>query len=411
VKNSHNKQTHLAGQTIFHEGACAECAYLIDQGRVRIESVTGESRVLLAVLGKNEIFGEMALIDGKTRSATVTAITDTQLVPITRDMIEEKLSRTDAVTRLLLLSLMSRLRTTSSQLSGCSDAFAPDMQPDIAATQHNLSDAVDEITFTNRLDAIIDNRQIELHYQPIVESEHLQLAGFEALLRFKAGTLPDVPLSQVIQIVEANRQILPIGLQVLEQGYEALLQFQNTWRQQSGSKDTLFLSINLSARQLGDADHFNTLLATIQSFKCSGLKLEVTESALLDNPDYAIDQLSALRDAGADLVLDDFGTGYSSLNYLYRFPLQTLKIDISFVHAMTTDEASHRIVKAIIALTHELGMVVVAEGVETQLQLDMLRKMKCDFIQGFLIARPMALNDALDFVFRESLSRHCQVNG
>ena len=163
------------------------------------------------------------------------------------------------------------------------------------------------------------------------------------------------------------------------------------------------MAVNLSAQQLrepGLVQNVDTLLKR-HGLKGSDLELEITESVAMENPERAIGQLQALRDLGIQLAIDDFGTGYSSLAYLKRLPIQVLKLDRTFVRDIETDPSDAEISAATLALAHNLGLKVIAEGVETEAQRDYLIQHQCDFMQGFLFSKPLPAEDALKFI-RES---------
>jgi diguanylate cyclase (GGDEF)-like protein/PAS domain S-box-containing protein len=234
----------------------------------------------------------------------------------------------------------------------------------------------------------VERGELRLHYQPELDLTTRQITGVEALVRWQRedGTL--IPPGDFIPLAEETGLIVPIGKWVIE---EACRQIQR-WSALGGRLATdLPVWVNLSARQLGEPDLVPTIQDAIRQSRISpsSICLEITESALMEDAEAAAAQLDQLRSLGISLGVDDFGTGYSSLAYLNRFPLDVLKIDRSFVSGLGSDPESETIVAAIIDLAHALGLIVIAEGVETEEQLLVLRRLECDQAVGFYFSRPL----------------------
>lgn len=233
----------------------------------------------------------------------------------------------------------------------------------------------------------IDQDQFVLYYQPEVDLSTRRIVGLEALIRWAHPERGIVSPMDFIPLAEETGLILPIGDWGLA---EACAQIQQ-WCRDDPRQGSLRVCVNLSARQFsreGLADHVELLLRR-SGISSRQLGLEMTESSLTPNTHTAIEVLSGLRRLGVSLLMDDFGTGYSSLHHLHSFPFDVLKIDRSFVERMTQGEQPLQIVRTIIELARVLGMDVVAEGIETREQYDLLRKLGCRFGQGFLFAPPL----------------------
>jgi diguanylate cyclase (GGDEF)-like protein/PAS domain S-box-containing protein len=231
----------------------------------------------------------------------------------------------------------------------------------------------------------IERHELSLAFQPCLDARTGDMAGAEGLLRWNNAELGSVPPSQFIPIAEETGLIIPIGAWVIDEACRQMAR----WR--DADMMDVKVSINLSAIQLRDADVVNTLRRCLAAYDIAPgmLELEITETVLMDSAENYLDAINALRALGVKLSLDDFGTGYSSLSYLNRFPLDRLKIDRSFVHDMLDAPADLAIIKSIVELGHELGLRVVAEGVESEREATILRGIGCDELQGFLFSLPL----------------------
>jgi len=234
----------------------------------------------------------------------------------------------------------------------------------------------------------IERNELDVHYQPIVDLQTSGVVGLEALARWHHPLRGLVPPLSFVPLAEETGLILPIGRWVLETACRQARE----WQRRFPKDPPLVMSVNLSARQFaqpGLVDDVARILAETE-LDPSSLELEITESVVMDESDAGIARLRALRALGVRLVLDDFGTGYSSLAYLRELPLDTLKIDRSFVAGLGEDVANLPIVQAVIGLAHGLGIDVVAEGIESEAQATWVRDLACDRGQGFYYAVPTA---------------------
>jgi diguanylate cyclase (GGDEF)-like protein/PAS domain S-box-containing protein len=232
-----------------------------------------------------------------------------------------------------------------------------------------------------------ERNELFVDYQPIVSLESRTLIGFEALVRWRHPEFGLVPPTDFIPVAEETGQILTIGQVVLESACRQA----RYWQENYPTVPPLFVSVNLSVKQFNQPGLVEEIARLLRESdlppRC--LKLEITESVFSDNIEAAVGLLTQLRNLGVQLSIDDFGTGYSSLSYLQRFPIDTLKIDRSFVTQMMENEENLAIVRTIVALAQNLGMDVVAEGVETEDQLMLLRKLECEHGQGYLFSTPL----------------------
>jgi diguanylate cyclase (GGDEF)-like protein/PAS domain S-box-containing protein len=249
----------------------------------------------------------------------------------------------------------------------------------------------DRLTMESELRRAIEREEIKILYQPIVRLEDRMIAGFEALARWDHPKLGRLSPAEFISIAEEIGLIVDLGLFVLERTARQLA----IWQHANRNREPVFASVNVSSRQLLRHDLIQDLRSVLaRSALARGtLKLELTESLVMENPEHAAQMLTRMKELGAGLALDDFGTGHSSLAYLQRFPFDTIKIDQSFVR--TTARGTRPVIlRSIIALAHDLGMDVVAEGAESDSDAVELYQLGCEFAQGFAFGEPMTAEAA-----------------
>ncbi|MBF0293799.1 MAG: EAL domain-containing protein [Magnetococcales bacterium] len=244
---------------------------------------------------------------------------------------------------------------------------------------------LERISMESDLGKALENQELLLHYQPKFDAQTRRVVGMESLVRWQKPGQGLVSPAKFIPLAEETGLILPIGEWILERSCRQSLE----WRQ--GDQCPLQVAVNLSARQFQQPNLIGMVRSVLEQtgLPPACLELEITESMLMGNVEESVAIMKRLRELGISLAMDDFGTGYSSLNYLKKFPVNTLKIDQSFVRELRADSSDASIVLAIIGLARALHLKVVAEGVENAHQLDFLRENGCDLIQGFFLAKPM----------------------
>lgn len=247
--------------------------------------------------------------------------------------------------------------------------------------------AVTRLQLETDLRFAIERNEFELHYQPIIGLESATLVGFEALVRWNHPQRGLVPPNEFIPISESNGLIVPMTVQILHQACKQVVE----WQRRSESTDPLSVAVNLSGKHFGHPALVEQITSVIREtgIAPSSLKLELTESAVMDNAETAILMLQQIKETGVQVSIDDFGTGYSSLSYLHRFPIDQLKVDRSFVSAMEENTENGEIVRTVIALAKALGLKVVAEGIESIHQFHQLRILGCEYGQGYLFSKPL----------------------
>jgi len=239
----------------------------------------------------------------------------------------------------------------------------------------------------------LERNEFELYYQPQFDVKNENIIGAEALLRWHNPALGNVTPDEFIPIAEHTGLIVPIGRYVIQQA----LSFLSVWQNIDQQKYTM--AVNLSPRQFRDSKLLSIIKNSLndKNIKPENLELEITEGVLMSGQSYISNALVEINELGVKLSMDDFGTGYSSISYLRQYPFDVLKIDRSFIDGITVNKSDCDLVKAIIAMSHSLGLIVVAEGVETKEQLTLLKKLGCDCVQGYYLSRPKPAQQLLDF--------------
>jgi EAL domain-containing protein (putative c-di-GMP-specific phosphodiesterase class I) len=245
--------------------------------------------------------------------------------------------------------------------------------------------AIERLSLESRLRQAVANDELELHFQPFFDLKTSEVLGAEALLRWRHPELGLIPPGEFIPIAELSGLIVPIGEWVLRTACaEARKWHENGY-------PALTVSVNLSSRQFQQTDLGSQVTHALEEsgLDADKLDLEITESCAMQNAEHSINTLQGLKRQGVRISMDDFGTGYSSLNYLKRFPIDRIKLDQSFVRDLPADKDDAAIAMAVIAMGRSLELVVIAEGVETEEQLQFLSSHHCDQLQGFLLSRPL----------------------
>ena len=248
----------------------------------------------------------------------------------------------------------------------------------------------------------INQQEFIVHYQPIIDLSDGKIAGFEALVRWQHPQYGMISPQSFIPIAEETGLIIPIDRWVLQQACHQL----RLWHQEKLTDYPLFISVNLSARQFAQLDLIDQIdqILTETQLNPQCLKLEITESAIMDNVNFAAVILQKLRERSIGLSIDDFGTGYSSLSYMHSFPVSSLKIDRSFVQRLDGNPENLGLIPAIISIAKTMGMSAIAEGIETTQQLNQLKTLGCDFGQGYLFSKPVEAQRATELIASVNLS-------
>ncbi len=377
-------ELYKTGDIIFAEGDAPLGAYLIESGRIEISTMQFGERRVLGELGPGMLLGEMAVIDDSPRTATARALSDCQLTPIDSDQFAERLAAADPVVRALLMSQLTRYRSALATLTGDLSVRSN------ASLTSGDAHAFDKIRLESELRAALERKELEVRLQPIEEIVSGYIAGYEALVRWTHPERGAVSPAEFIRLAEETSLIVPIGEYVLERVCDMLVELRRR-----GRKPLPFIAMNLSARQLEVPDLVERILAHLRKrdLPPDRLKLEITESLVLDHVRVA-DLLTRCHAAGMHVALDDFGTGYSNLGPLLTLNFDQIKLDGSFVKALGRPRGV-AVVGVVVAMAKALDCNLIAEGVETPEQREILHKLGCRYAQGWLVGRPMALADVL----------------
>lgn len=387
------KHFHM-GETIFSEGEPGDWAYIIESGRVEVAISVDGQQYPLGILSKGDVLGEMAVMDTAPRSASARAIEETVCVAIPSGQISERVEEADPVIKLLVSTLLHRIRNNILQADSSHQLQIPQK-----LCQSLSKRALDKMRLESELRAALNNQQLRPHYQPLVNIQTREILGFEALIRWFSPTRGEVSPGEFTSIAEETSLIIPIGQQTIQQVCRDLVQFQ-----QCCPDRPLSISINVAPRQLA-ADTFLTDLKSVierYGLQASQIKLEVTERVFMEDP-VALAMLQYCRKDGFQVFLDDFGTGFSSLNYLTRFEVDGFKIDRAFVRELLTNRRTQILLKSMLAMAHGLDMQTVVEGIETETQLMVLQKSGCNIGQGYLFGKPLSFEDAQKVLIQDHL--------
>ncbi len=382
------KRTYPPGATIFKEGEPGDAAYIIESGEVEISMLRDGQQRVVARLQPGDVFGEMAIIDDGPRSATAVASDGAELLAIPREYIEQKMVSTDPLMKLFMQTILERLRYLEKR----SDAG----KGSAAYTQHQ-EQVLGRLRFHQDLLQGFERREFELRYQPIVSLTTGFIAGYEVLIRWRHPTRGLVNPADFIGATEETGLIVPIGAWVFEEACTQLKAFDRVRVERRPGDEPLHMSINFSSRQFIDENLVDRMSRFLEDAGVDPrhISVEITETLLMSDPDGASLILDRLKGRGLRIAVDDFGTGYSSLSYLHRFPIDTIKIDRSFVNTMLVNAKSRGIVQVLADLAKNLEMDVVAEGIEGEEQLHFLQALGCRYGQGYHFSKPLTDTEAL----------------
>lgn len=395
------KRAFKKGEVLMQEGEPGSCAYIIESGSIEILVQQEGNLIQIGTRGPGSLVGEMAVIDDKPRTATVRALEDCQVLEISRDDFSRRVDGADAVLKMVLHVILARYRDLMSRTQFVSLPVVDDAAAEAhekLADIHNV--ALGAIKIHNELEAALERGELILFYQPIIDLKTVKIAGFEALMRWKHPERGMISPAVFIPVAEETGLIVEMTKLALDASCAAVKELKAAASPALVGPGPLFISVNFSIKDFATGELFDRVRGTLsdKAVRPEQIHIEITESLLMEAQEKAKAALDKCRAFGLGISIDDFGSGYSSLGYLHRFPIDTLKIDQSFIRALSAGEASHALVKAIIAMAHALDMDVIAEGIETPQDALLLRDFGCAQAQGYWFAKPMPLDAALKFV-------------
>lgn len=394
------KKQFKKGEILIREGEKGECAYVIETGNVEI-LVQREGRpIQIGTRGPGSLIGEMAMIDDKPRTATVRAVEDCDVLEITREDFARRVDDADPVLKMVMRVITTRYRDMIGRTETIK--FVPST-PAAEAAENNdeIHDiALSAIKINNELKIALSRGELTLFYQPIIDLQKMKIAGFEALMRWKHPVKGMISPGIFIPVAEESGLILDLSRFALDLACDTVPKLQTAANPETVATDPIFIAVNFSVKDFSDGDLATQVKAKLAEKHVTPpqIHLEITETLLMEAPEAAKAELEKCREMGVNISIDDFGSGYSSLSYLHYFPIDTLKIDQSFVRSMSTHSASKVLVRSIIGLAGNLGMKVIAEGIESMQEAAILRGMGCQFCQGFWFAKPLPFDDAVKFL-------------
>lgn len=385
-KKDQTERSFQPGQVIMQQGDDGDCAYIIESGRVDIliENAEGQE-TSVGTRGPGAMIGEMAIVDNAPRTATIRALEECKLLEIRAEDFARRLANADPVLRMTIQVILTRYRDTlkRADISGVNQNWPPAEMMELDYAEQ--SEVVHDIRIANDFKSALTSSDICLHYQPIVDLQTGAIRGYEALMRWEHPEKGFISPGIFIPIIEENGLIVTASRWALREALLALKRIEH----KTGERD-LYMSVNFSSHDFASEDFVDSVYTTISEsdVRPEQVHLEITERLLMGQPDNAKDTLNMCRKAGMSVSIDDFGTGYSSLSYLHYFPIDTLKIDQSFIRDMTKNDGSLELVKSIIALGKNMKMKTIAEGVEEKHEAEILKDLQCDYVQGYYFAKP-----------------------
>jgi len=378
-----------AGEVIMAQGDAGTCAYFIQEGRVGIVVEKEDGQILnMGTRGPGSLIGEMAIVDNQPRSATIRSLENCKLLEITKDDFARSIRGANPIMRLISQVILMRyrdiLRRSQMLSSDSPDMPSPELLEKEYAEQINV---VQAIKMANEFKVAIASGQLRLHYQPIISIKTGQILGFEALMRWQHPEHGLIPPDLFIPMAEDSGLIIEASRWAVREVCQLIKRLDIV----RPDLKSVYFSVNMSATDFdeqGFLDAFNCILEGTGT-TASRLNLEITERLLLKQPKNVKDTLDKCRELGVGVVIDDFGIGYSSLSYLHQYPIDTLKIDKSFIHMMRRDAKVLGLVKSILSLSENMAIRIIAEGVEEAEEAALLSSLNCDTAQGYFFSSPV----------------------
>ena len=415
------------GEIIFQEGDENDCAFLIESGQVNLYVNDGKAPV--ASVFKKEIFGASSAIGNSPRYTKAVAATDTECCLIFKEQLNERINESDPIVRILLTNYINRLRSSlkknfdqeqddKTKLTDIKSFGMGRMSKSDIKTEEQV---IDLIHLENHLHQALEQQKFHMHFQPIINLKTGEPAGLEALIRLDSLnktaptsnvlSLTDTQLSRInpddfMSIAEKTSLIVPLGHWIIRNSCAQFSKLKQSILKQTGKNPSLFISFNISGRQIIDPDFISILKKSITSnrLKAKEIKIEITEKELA-NEESVIKWVKEVCDMGCSVAIDDFGTGYTNFKFLSQFNIHNIKIDKSFIKEIHKGENKNKmqpIIGHLLQMSHDLGIQVIAEGIENRDTYNLLQKMQCDYGQGYYFAYPMPIERVFNWLMRDN---------
>ncbi len=381
---SYHIKQYQKGEVIFHGGDSSDCAYIIEQGQVEIYAESTET--IIDILSEGELFGEMGVLDQSPRSTSAKALTALTLLEVKTEQITNRLSESDPIVKALVGVLLKRFRSMlpSQNLSAKNSSLLDQVAS--VVEQAGLS----KFKLESELRTAINDGDIQTVFQPIQDIQHDKVAGFEALSRWTHPERGFISPVEFIALAEETDLILEVGDLVFSRAIELL----------SELPEHVFININVSSKQLDDDQFLKRVVEKIKRHGISPkrLKLEITETMVVDFK-LAKKWIEKCQNIGFPVCADDFGTGHSGMEQLVQLSFDVLKVDQVFVMNMFKNDRYQTVLESIAQIAKRLDTQLVAEGIESESELTVLKGLGFDFGQGYLFGKPMSSSDVHNLKF------------
>lgn len=380
---SYDIKQYQQGEIIFHGGDSSDCAYIIEKGQVEI--FVESSETIIDILNEGELFGEMGVLDQSPRSTSARALTKLTLIEIKTQQITNRLSESDPIVKALVGVLLKRFR---SMLPSQGVGKSKNLLDQVASVVEQAG--LSKFKLESELRGAINDGTVQTVLQPISDIRTRKIAGFEALSRWTHPDRGFISPVEFIALAEETDLIIEVGDLVFSRAIEMLAKLP----------EHVFININVSSKQLDDEEFLNRVVAKAKSMQVSPsrLKLEITETMVVDFK-LAKKWLDKCRAIGFPVCADDFGTGHSGMEQLLELDFDVLKVDQVFVRNMFKNERYQIILQSIATMAQSLNTKLVAEGIESEKEFNVLKELGFDLGQGYYFGKPMSNEDALKLEF------------
>lgn len=392
MQDNQTRKIFKAGEVILRQGDEGDCAYIIEKGKVEILITKANGSIArVGTRGAGTIIGEMAIVDDEPRIATIVALEECSLLEITKADFNRRLKNADPVLQITTQVILTRYRDMLTRATILKETQSYPTPEELERGYLEQLNTVETVKMANEFRAAIGTDQLSLHYQPIMNLNTGYVDGFEALMRWNHPEKGPISPGVFIPIAEDTGLIVEASRWALRESCRALKRIES----KVGVERGMFMSVNFSSTDFAEENFLDQLYTILSETDVAPNKvhLEITERLLMNQPQNAKETLGMCRKAGLGIAIDDFGTGYSSLSYLHYYPIDTLKIDQSFIRNMLQDKTSMELVKSIIALGTNMNMKIIAEGVESAEEADFLKSAGCGRAQGYYFSRPHSEKD------------------